>query len=667
MRGSHPALLPLLLALSSAACGAPPVAPAPTPQASATPALDRCAIAKGHRDAAEEHHRAGRLWAVARLLRDADKICPEKALNTAPLRARTLAYLGASTEANEMLSLVSGSLDPAGLTSLRAQIGSAERDFSALDPDSEINTGIDAIQKGQEAEGRRRLQRALARIERDSPKKLLHVDVFDRLGAGGNREPAPVWMQDGRILVTTSEFITVFDAARERVMARIPAIGASAISPDGRFIVNSASSDVVLFDVAKRAKGPPLEEPKGPLSYFDTAAFSHDGRLLAAARPNDEKGTGVHSIVLWSTDTGRILGHLPKTSGSHALVFSPSGALLAAGDNTGDVDVWEIATRKRLLSVPGWTREELRAIKPDATEMMGRAVQGLAFSPDEAEVLWVSSSTPYRRKIPHHKAIAATPPRDSVLILRSEWTDSARDLRSLDSIEPLLADRISPDPRGGRYALRKERTLSIASRDGATRLLTDEVNWRSPNNIALSKSGEEIVLGTALGHAVAWPSGRKIPPPETPPKAVSEREILAPFGLVLKKDYRSVETTGGEVIASCEDPIRDVAVSLDRRLLALVCRPSIRIYDIKTPGRKDRLVGWIRQVWTGQVVTGFVPEPKLLVSTPDGRIELFGTHEPLLKQLSCQIGYRVLPFAACEDRVLTPGLLAEILRGDKAP
>ena len=47
---------------------------------------------------------------------------------------------------------------------------------------------------------------------------------------------------------------------------------------------------------------------------------------------------------------------------------------------------------------------------------------------------------------------------------------------------------------------------------------------------------------------------------------------------------------------------------------------------------------------------------------PDGQVEIFGDASQVRGRLSCHIGTRVFPFELCEERLLTPGLVAGISR-----
>ena len=121
--------------------------------------------------------------------------------------------------------------------------------------------------------------------------------------------------------------------------------------PDGKRLASADEKGVVqVWDVEaeKEAPGLPL------LGVF--AAYSPDGKLLAVAQWNQERGRG--SVRLLDADTGKEVRTLP--GGGIRLAFSPDGRHLASfemGDGNrerlfaGTVRVWEAATGRQVLAV----------------------------------------------------------------------------------------------------------------------------------------------------------------------------------------------------------------------------------------------------------------------------------------------------------------------------
>ena len=85
------------------------------------------------------------------------------------------------------------------------------------------------------------------------------------------------------------------------------------------------------------------------LPVIPALAFSPDGSLLAVA--------GFHEVLLWKSDGTELVGRLVGLSERiESLAFSPDGKKLAVTGGRparmGEVQVWDVAKRKLLLSVP---------------------------------------------------------------------------------------------------------------------------------------------------------------------------------------------------------------------------------------------------------------------------------------------------------------------------
>ncbi|TPQ49555.1 hypothetical protein C2U72_17905, partial [Prosthecomicrobium hirschii] len=128
-------------------------------------------------------------------------------------------------------------------------------------------------------------------------------------------------------------------------MARewIYTIYAAAVSPDGQTIAYGGTGNVLAL--LNAATGQELKT----VGVFDDAvravAFAPNGREVAAA--------GKSLVKIWDSITGLqtlAIGHPVRV---HSIAFSPDGRSLAAGLDSGDIQIWELPGGKALRLLTG--------------------------------------------------------------------------------------------------------------------------------------------------------------------------------------------------------------------------------------------------------------------------------------------------------------------------
>lgn len=91
-------------------------------------------------------------------------------------------------------------------------------------------------------------------------------------------------------------------------------------------------------------------------------AISPDGSLVASATGSATGGEGsANAAYLWSAQTGELLATLEHDAPVNSVAFNPDGALLASGDENGDVHLWNVsasgdsASAEEMIVLPGHT------------------------------------------------------------------------------------------------------------------------------------------------------------------------------------------------------------------------------------------------------------------------------------------------------------------------
>jgi WD40 repeat protein/serine/threonine protein kinase len=194
-----------------------------------------------------------------------------------------------------------------------------------------------------------------------------------------------------RLVVSTASEIKVWDAESGRELQTLVSSGsrsAVAFSPDGSQVVGAgADGRVLVWDVATGARQG--EIPSDGQGIW-TAAISPDGRLLAFA---GESGV----VQVWDRAAQALVAKIQNGGDVMAVIFSPDGSLIAAGNGEQrSVSLWSAEDAVRLGShTPD---DPAPVVAADLSADGGRLVVAKASGVVE---LWDAASGQFREVLSH--------------------------------------------------------------------------------------------------------------------------------------------------------------------------------------------------------------------------------------------------------------------------
>jgi serine/threonine protein kinase/WD40 repeat protein len=165
------------------------------------------------------------------------------------------------------------------------------------------------------------------------------------------RAPRPLDAPSGAAVAALRANSSVFDALRPApVSCRDPitpwplgAINTAAFSPNGsELALGCDDGSVAVCSVSgNRLRTILGKHPERVWSL----AYSPDGRTLAAAGGNWERGTRKGFVTLWDVATGREIARLAEACETElAVAFAPNGKTLASGGRDQVIKLWDIET-----------------------------------------------------------------------------------------------------------------------------------------------------------------------------------------------------------------------------------------------------------------------------------------------------------------------------------
>ncbi|PYQ57430.1 MAG: hypothetical protein DMF53_22705, partial [Acidobacteria bacterium] len=146
---------------------------------------------------------------------------------------------------------------------------------------------------------------------------------------------------------TLWEWDTVSQQVREKAPAHTGRIAALALQRQSLISAGGEDGRILLWDSTDLRKAPQQFERSTDSNAIPigSLALSSDKRIVAAG---DDASNGSDGRVrLWRTDTRQFLGELAhRIPGLGALALDPHGKLLATGNLRGEIQLWDVQSRR---------------------------------------------------------------------------------------------------------------------------------------------------------------------------------------------------------------------------------------------------------------------------------------------------------------------------------
>jgi WD40 repeat protein/serine/threonine protein kinase len=307
-----------------------------------------------------------------------------------------------------------------------------------------------------------------------------------------------IFSKNGRWLYSASadQTIRIWDIEQQRCLAILHGstdeIYGLALSPDGTTLASAGRDRMVAFwDASPRVE----KGFSGPtaLGGFPWAAlaFAPDGRALAAPRPG--------TVSLFNPETSKEAEQIPPLGADvRMLDYSPDGALLASGGESGEIRVWSCAERRLLRELDGLHAPvRLLRFRADGLRLLALDAGGNAtwWDTHTWQAVRTFTAEPLERAaVSPDGRLLATGTGTGVM----RWLDAetGEPLATRRDVHRHLVDGIAFSPDGSRAAsVAQDGTVAIWDPSSLQPIATFKGHMLAAHSVAFSPGGRRLATG----------------------------------------------------------------------------------------------------------------------------------------------------------------------------
>jgi WD40 repeat protein len=370
-----------------------------------------------------------------------------------------------------------------------------------------------------------------------------------------------------------------------------PGIYSVAWSPDGRSLAAASSKGVV--QVWDSQGGAPLTSLQANYqSVIDSRsliAWSHDGHTLVSG--------GENQLTRWNVASGTVIevssdfnASPPRSASPLSVAWSPDGRLIAGGDSSANIDLWDASNGAYLSTLSGHTDRVVSLVwSPDGLTLASASKDGTVRLWNRTGVLLYTLTLPNARQ--PATSVAWSP--DGKTIAASFWWGTLQ-LWDVATGQPVRSVDLYTAPVTTLSWSSDRRYLAAGYLDGSVRLwnaVTGELikvltgGYNRVDVLAWSPDGTTLLVVKNFQIQLWQVSGRRMR--EVEGRGVAHTAAWSPLGDSFALGANSVgvefrDVPKGELLAwiSSFGPVYDAAWSPDGVRIALSTGDSFHIFDM---------------------------------------------------------------------------------------